>query len=237
MIHSNEVLNVVLFISVLIPSIIFHEVAHGWVAERFGDRTARDAGRITLNPIRHIDPFGSLLVPGLMAFAGGPIFGWAKPVPVNPAGLRSPTSNMAVVALAGPASNLLLAAVVALVVRWPMVAIPSCTGMGTLVDGAGSPLGVQCLGGGVGVDTTGLGVRLALAVVVVNVALAIFNLLPIPPLDGSRLLPLVLSERGRIAYDRFSAYGILVLFALLFLFDGALSFVWDLTGSITGLLI
>lgn len=237
MIHSNEVLNVVLFVGVLIPSIIFHEVSHGWVAERFGDRTARDAGRITLNPIPHIDPFGSLLVPGLMAFAGGPIFGWAKPVPVNPAGLRSPVRHMAVVALAGPASNLLLATAVALMVRWPVVSIPACRGFGTLVDPGGGPLGIQCLGGGSGVETGGLLIRLALALVIVNIVLAIFNMLPIPPLDGSRLLPLVLSERARIAYQRFSPYGILVLFALLFVFDEALSFVWDLTGSLAGLLI
>ena len=237
MIHSNELLNVVLFVGILIPSIIFHEVSHGWVAERFGDRTARDAGRITLNPIRHIDPFGSLLVPGLMAFAGGPIFGWAKPVPVNPAALPRPTRDMAVVALAGPVSNLVLAAAVALVVRWPMVDNPSCTGFGTLVDIGGRELGVQCLGGGAGVATGGLATRVLLALVVVNIALAIFNLLPIPPLDGSRLLPLALGERARVAYYRFSAYGILVLFALLFLFPGGLAFVWDLTGSIAGLLI
>jgi len=212
-IHSNEVLNVVLFIGVLIPSIIFHEVAHGWVAERFGDRTARDTGRITLNPISHIDPFGSLLVPGLMAFAGGPVFGWAKPVPVNPAALRHPTRQMAIVALAGPAANLLLAFAVAVAVRW------------------------QCLGGGEGIWTTGLGTRIFLAIVVVNIALAIFNTLPIPPLDGSRLLPLVLSEEARGVYYRFSQYGFIVLFALLFMFDGALSFIWDWTLRIAGWMI
>jgi Zn-dependent protease len=236
-IHSNELLNVVLFVAILIPSIIFHEVSHGWVAGRFGDHTARDAGRLTLNPIPHIDPFGSLLVPGLMAFAGGPIFGWAKPVPVNPAALPRPTRDMAVVALAGPASNLVLATAVALIVRWPMIENASCTGFGTLVDLSGRELGVQCLGGGAGVATGGVATRILLALVVVNIALAIFNMLPIPPLDGSRLLPLVLNERARIAYHRFSAYGILVLFALLFLFPAALSFVWDLTGSIAGLLI
>ncbi|MBU1493688.1 MAG: site-2 protease family protein [Actinobacteria bacterium] len=237
MIHSNEVLNVVLFLAVLLPSIICHEVAHGWVAERFGDPTARDAGRITLNPIRHIDPFGSVLVPGLMAFAGGPIFGWAKPVPVNPARLREPTPHMAIVALAGPATNLLLAFVVAMAVRWPMVTHPACTGFGQLVDQAGRSLDTQCLGGGEGVLTGGLATRIFLAVVVVNIVLAIFNLLPIPPLDGSRLLPLVLPEGARIAYYRFSQYGIIILFALLFMFRGALSFVWDWTGWIVGKII
>jgi len=229
-IHSNEVLNVVLFIGVLIPSIIFHEVAHGWVAERFGDRTARDAGRITLNPISHIDPFGSLLVPGLMAFAGGPVFGWAKPVPVNPAALRHPTRQMAIVALAGPAANLLLAFAVAVAVRWPMVDIQGCSGFTQYAD-------AQCLGGGEGIWTTGLGTRIFLAIVVVNIALAIFNTLPIPPLDGSRLLPLVLSEEARGVYYRFSQYGFILLFALLFMFDGALSFIWDWTLRIAGWMI
>ncbi|MCJ7725090.1 MAG: site-2 protease family protein [Acidimicrobiia bacterium] len=237
MIHSNELVNAVLFIGVLIPSIILHEIAHGWVAERFGDRTARDAGRITLNPIPHIDPFGSLLLPGLLAFAGGPVFGYAKPVPVNPAALRQPTRHMAIVALAGPATNLLLAFVVAMVVRWPVVSERACDGFGQLVDHLGRSLGTQCLGGGEGVATGGVATRIFLAFVVVNIALAIFNVLPIPPLDGSRLLPLVLSERARIAYYRLSQYGFLLLFALVFMFRGALSFIWDWTGWIAGLLI
>ncbi len=237
MIHSNDVLNAVLLIGVLIPSIIFHEVAHGWVAERFGDPTARQAGRITLNPIRHIDPLGSLIVPGVMAFAGGPIFGWAKPVPVNPGRLREPIRHMAIVALAGPATNLVLAAAVALVVRWPLVGEPACTGLGQLVDQTGRSLNTQCLGGGEGVATGGLATRIFLAIVVVNIALALFNMLPIPPLDGSRLLPLVLPARAKAAYYRYSQYGIIVLVALFMLSRGALSFIWDWTGWIAGKMI
>jgi len=231
MIHTNEALNAVLLIGILIPSIILHEISHGWIAARFGDETARDAGRLTLNPIPHIDPFGSLLVPGLMAFSGvGLIFGWAKPVPINAARLRRPTRDMALVALAGPATNLLLASVVAIVVRWPRITDGVCPGFTTYVD-------AQCLGGGEGIWTTGLGIRIALALVMLNIALAIFNMLPIPPLDGSRLIPLVLSDRARIAYYRMSQYGFIILFALLFMFRGALSFVWDWTAWITGMLI
>ena len=215
---------------ILIPSIILHEVSHGWVAGRFGDSTARDAGRITVNPIPHIDPFGTLLVPGLMALSGvGLIFGWAKPVPVNAARLREPTRHMAVVALAGPATNLLLAFIVASVVRWPMISDGPCRGFTTYLD-------AQCLGGE-GVWTTNLGVRIALMFVMLNIALAIFNMLPIPPLDGSRLLPLVLPEEARIIYYRFSQYGFIILFALLFMFRGALSFLWDWTGWIAGKMI
>jgi Zn-dependent protease len=225
-ISDNQLLDTVLFIALLVPGVILHEVAHGWVAERLGDPTARRAHRITLNPFRHIDPFGSLLMPAMLALAGQPVWGWARPVPVDPRFFRHSTRGMALVSLAGPAANLSLAAVAAR--------------LGPLVDlqapGAKwSAVMVSSLG--IGITTSALWGRLVFAFVVVNVSLAIFNLLPIPPLDGSRLLPLVLTERGRERYDRLAPFGFLVLFLLVFVFEGALSFVGRLVGSVMRLVV
>jgi Zn-dependent protease len=229
MIADNRVLDVVLFLAVLIPSVILHEVAHGWVAERLGDPTARRAGRITLNPIRHIDPFGSLLFPAVLAAAGQNVWGWARPVPVDPAHFRRPTEGMAAVALAGPATNLLLATVVGR--------------LGPLVD-LRSTAASQTLGGGVywpaldiGVTTGALWGRVVFAFVLVNCALAVFNMLPIPPLDGSRLVPLVLPPRARDAFNRLAPYGFLVLFVLIVAAPGALGFVGDAVGWLLRLVV
>ena len=201
---TNRFIEAAFFIGLLVPSIMFHEVAHGVAALRLGDSTARDAGRITLNPVKHVDPFGSVILPAMLALANGPLFGWAKPVPVNPARLRNPVRHMAVTALAGPASNLLLAAVLARLVV-------------TRVSGVTQ--------------------ELIAWVILINLFLAVFNLLPIPPLDGSRLLPLVLSERGRELYWKFQEFGFLVLFALLFIFRGSLSFMSDITNELFRLFV
>jgi Zn-dependent protease len=201
--HDTPVIDALLFILLLIPAVILHEVAHGFVAFRLGDTTARDAGRLTLNPVRHVDPVGSLLVPGMLAATGQSVFGWAKPVPVNPSGFARPVEGMAVTALAGPATNLLLA----------------------LVVGRLGPF--HLVGDTVYLQDSGLATRLLLGFVVVNAALAVFNMLPIPPLDGSRLLPLVLPPAGRRLYARLAPYGFLVLLALVFVFEGALAFLSD----------
>jgi Zn-dependent protease len=214
MIADNTALDVVLLVAILIPSIILHEISHGWAALRFGDDTARRAGRLTLNPIPHIDPVGSLLLPTMLALAGGNVFGWARPVPVNPARFGHPTRQMALVALAGPATNLGLAAIAGTI--------------GPFVDlRADGPAGAVLFSRAyeVGLTTGSLWGRVLFAFVVVNVALAVFNMLPIPPLDGSRLLPLVLSQQGRIWFERVSQYGFLILFALVFLFDEALAWI------------
>ncbi len=200
MIHENGLLDALLFIAVLAPSIILHEVAHGVLALRLGDTTARDAGRLTLNPVKHIDPFGSVILPGMLALAGQNVFGWAKPVPVNPSGFPHPTRGMAITALGGPATNLLLAVVVGR--------------LGPIVQ----------FGDFVLPANNSLWARLIWGFVVVNVALAVFNMLPIPPLDGSRLLPLVLSARGRVAYARISQYGFLILIFALLVFRDSLNF-------------
>lgn len=201
---TNRFIEAAFFIGILVPSIMVHEVAHGLAALRLGDSTARDAGRLTFNPIKHVDPFGSLILPAMLALANGPLFGWAKPVPVNPARLGNPVAHMAVTALAGPASNVILAAVLARLVV-------------TRLDGVAQ--------------------ELVLWVILINLFLAVFNLLPIPPLDGSRLLPLVLSDRGRELYWKFQQFGFLVLFALLFIFEGSLSFLSDIVRELFRLLL
>jgi Zn-dependent protease len=184
-IFDNQFVDAVAFVALLIPSIIFHEVAHGAVALNFGDPTARDAGRLTLNPVPHIDPFGSVILPALLAFSGAPVFGWAKPVPVVPRFFADPRKMMAVVGIAGPVTNLFLAWSAGIVIK--------------LIDPSGT-------------------VRdLIVIFAVVNVLLAVFNMLPIPPLDGSRLLPLVLNETGRRMYARVEQYGFVILLGVIFL--------------------
>ncbi len=190
MIVDNAFLDAVLFVALLIPSIIFHEVAHGVVALRLGDPTARQAGRLTLNPVPHIDPFGSIILPGLLALGGLTVFGWAKPVPVVPRFFRNPTAGMAAVGLVGPATNLILAAVTGRI----LLAV---------------------------LEPSGTMLRVLVVFALLNVVLAVFNLLPIPPLDGSRLLPLFLGPEGRRVYAQVERYGILIIFALVFLWrDG-----------------
>jgi len=191
---DNSFIEAALVILILIPTIIVHEVSHGFVADRLGDPTARNAGRLTLNPIPHIDPFGSVLLPAMLALANGPLFGWAKPVPVNPARFTNPTGHMAITAVAGPVSNVLLAALLARMVLPNLSGIPE---------------------------------EIVFWVVVLNLYLAVFNMLPIPPLDGSRLLPLVLPERGRQLYRQFEQFGFILLFALLFFLEGSLDFMTD----------
>ena len=185
---GNRILDPVIFIVLLIMAVIVHEVSHGLVARRLGDRTAADAGRLTLNPFPHIDPFGSVLLPAMLALSGAPVFGWAKPVPVNPRAFQRPTEGMALTALAGPISNLGLALIAGRVLL-PMA--------------------------------SGFAADLVWAFGYINVVLAIFNLLPIPPLDGSRMVPLFLGDRGRAAYARIEPFGFLILFALLFIIPGA----------------
>lgn len=222
MISDNRILDVLLFLAVLMPSIVLHEVAHGWVAERLGDPTARRAGRITLNPVRHADPLGSLLFPAVLAVAGQSVWGWARPVPVEPGYFRRPTEGMALVALAGPATNLVLAATVARLS--PLVDLRAAGGPGALGSG------VYWQGLDIGIRTGALWGRVLFAFVLVNCALAVFNMLPIPPLDGSRLVPLMLPSGAQAAFNRLAPYGLLVLFALILVFPAALAFVGTAVG-------
>jgi len=187
-------------------AISVHESAHGWMAERLGDPTARWLGRITLNPIKHIDPFGTVVFPLMLAVLGAPVLGWAKPVPFVTRNLRNPRRDPALVALAGPVSNLLFAAGVALTLVIANHAIPGFQGLllsAIRLGAAGAPGVAAPLG------------YLLFSLAMINLVLAVFNLIPIPPLDGSHLLGALLPPRLHWQYAQFERYGMLVLFVLL----------------------
>ena len=194
---------IVVQILVLVFSIVVHEVAHGWVAWRLGDSTARDAGRLTLNPLPHIDPFGSVVLPVVLSLAGGVVLGWAKPVPVHPGRLRNPRDDHPRVAAAGPLSNLLLALIsaVGLGATFAIGGVPDWSG-GTTADGGALQLFL---------------VTLFRAGIVVNVVLACFNLLPLPPLDGSWILQRFLPPEAGIRYHELRRYGLLLVLGFLIL--------------------
>jgi Zn-dependent protease len=181
----------------LLLGVILHEVAHGWVANKLGDPTARLMGRLTLNPISHIDPFGSILIPGILIITQAPfLFGYAKPVPVNFRNLRNPKKDMVWVALAGALVNLLLALGFSLVHRLLLAAEPLWEW--PLLRLILQPLILMLRYG-----------------VVINVALAIFNLIPIPPLDGGRVMVGLLPLRAAYQYSKIEPYGFFILIGLL----------------------
>jgi Zn-dependent protease len=197
--HSISSTTVLVF-AIIIPSIILHEISHGVAALAFGDDTARQAGRITLNPWKHVDPVGTLVLPALLALAGLGAFGYAKPVPVNPNRMRNPRNDALWVSLAGPATNLSLAAASVAALRWLR---PS--GTGRLIDNAVNYFGVGSLG------TTD---RVLFLIGFLNVTLAVFNALPIPPLDGSALVTRLLPRRalpGWYAFSRYAMAGLLLI--------------------------
>jgi len=187
---QQTVLEAAALIVPLIVAIVFHEVAHGWVARALGDPTAHEQRRLSLNPLRHVDPMGTIVVPGFLALTGLPTFGWAKPVPVNKQRLRNPRFGMMLVAAAGPLTNLALAFVGAVL------------------------LGLAARAAVPGPAGEFLGYALQ-AFLFINVSLALFNLLPIPPLDGSHILEGLLPRRAARAFARLRGLGIVLLLVLL----------------------
>jgi len=189
-----DLFSAIISIIILVYSSIFHEIAHGFVAYRLGDPTARLLGRLTLNPIKHIDPFMSIIFPALLILSGSPvIFGGAKPVPVDPFNLKEGRKDIALVSLAGPLTNILLAIIGSSFIHilYPQMSLAA-------------------------VERTGiLGFCLSMTVIL-NLLLAVFNLMPIPPLDGSKVFAFLLPKKEAAAYLSLESIGMYIIFLLLF---------------------
>jgi len=213
-----------IFFPVFLFALSFHESAHGWVALRFGDDTAKRLGRITLNPIPHIDLFGTILLPLLLFFTPGirvPIGGWAKPVPIDPSNMKRPRQDSLWVALAGPLSNILLAVLSALCLRGLLLALP------LLED----PLReIPWMGSALGVFLTAFEIS-----VWINLGLALFNLIPFHPLDGGKVVLGLLPESWVPIYNRIASYGFLIIFVLFYL--GAFRVLYVPVRYLAGILI
>ena len=192
----------VIFFGCLFVAIILHEISHGVVALFFGDDTAKRSGRLTLNPIRHIDPFGSLILPFMLVVAGQGAFGWAKPVPVDPSKLRNPRRQMLFVGLAGPITNFVLMLIAAVTCRTML--------QRWLAD---NPVRLA-----IGLTLTDMPsvIQIAFYFALANLLLGVLNLLPIPPLDGSSLIERVLSQRWLPKWYQLRPYGLIVLLLLVF---------------------
>lgn len=182
---------IVIFAIPIIFAITVHEVAHGWVASKLGDQTAKRMGRLTLNPIKHIDPIGTVILPIILMAVGSIIFGWAKPVPVEWRNLRRPRQDMAWVAIAGPAANLVM------MILWALVA-KFAIGLEGNLFGFAQPL-----------------FYMAMAGISINIVLMALNLLPLPPLDGSRVVSALLPPRAAMQYNQLERYGLIILLLLL----------------------
>ena len=180
----------------LIFAIVLHEVAHGWVADKLGDHTARSMGRLTLNPISHIDLFGTIILPILCIMMKGPIFGYAKPVPINPYNFKNPRKGMALSSLAGPGINVAMALAFSFLLR---VIMPAIEGFAPKQAWEWFAVPVSLM--------FGYGV-------LINVVLAVLNMIPIPPLDGSRVVYWLLPDKQAAAYYRLERYGLLIILAL-----------------------
>lgn len=190
---NDMAFNLASWVLPLIFAIVFHEVAHGWVAKMFGDMTAANAGRLSLNPIRHVDPFGTVLLPGFLAISGLPIFGWARPVPVRQSQLRNPRWHMVLVAAAGPVTNIILAVLAAVLIGATIGLLPN--GEGNLA----SALYQKSLEN----------------FIAVNLFLAVFNMLPFPPFDGSKVLAGFLPPQLALKYQSLDRFALVIMLMLL----------------------
>jgi len=188
-------ISIIFSVAILILSVVIHEVAHGYAALFLGDVTAKYEGRLTMNPIKHLDPFGSVIFPLILAMINPSlVFGWAKPVPYNPYNLRNKRWGELIVAIAGPISNILLAVLVGLVVRFS-----------------------------VSFNAPAAFYEIAILVVQVNLYLAVFNMMPIPPLDGSKVLFGLFPQLANSWRNALERYGLLLIFLFIFFFSSFLS--------------
>ena len=193
MIELTLIQKIIVAVPPILLAVTLHEVAHGWMAKLYGDRTAEMLGRLSLNPIKHIDPIGTVLLPAFMAITTGFIFGWAKPVPVAFNNLRNPKKDMAKVALAGPGANLIM------MILWVIF-----LKIALLLPESMSSLSIPLL-------------YMAAVGVYINCILMVLNLLPLPPLDGSRILASILPNPLAYKFSKIEPYGLIILMALLFL--------------------
>jgi Zn-dependent protease len=193
-----SIINGIISLFVVLFAITVHEASHGWAALKKGDPTAFHMGRITLNPIRHIDPVGTILLPLILIVMGAPPFGWAKPVPVNPLNLKDPRRDNLIISIAGPLSNISVAIVAFIILKLILNLDPS------LVYGRGgfsnllSPI-----------------IQILYLTIVINIILAIFNMIPIPPLDGSGVVMGLISEEAAEKYEQIRPYGFFILIVLI----------------------
>jgi len=190
---SFNVVDFAIKLAVILFAISFHESAHAWMALKFGDSTAKDLGRISLNPIRHIDPFGSIVLPILLYFSSGLLFGYAKPTPVRLEQTKNPRLADLAVSAAGPISNLVLAIVGVL----GLIVLQRVSPSEQVQQSVMAPI-----------------VQVALAFVTINVGLGVFNLIPIPPLDGSWVLAAIIGEPARLFFQQIGRFGFLILLVL-----------------------
>jgi Zn-dependent protease len=207
----------------LLLAMVLHEYAHGWMAEKCGDSTAKREGRLTLNPLAHIDPFGTVILPLIcLILPGSFLFGWAKPVPIDPRNMFNPRRDMALVAAAGPGMNLLLAVASALLLALLLTFEPTLSLRKTVGAEISSDLFATMFLRPIAV--------MALYSVMINVFLALFNLLPIPPLDGGRILTALLPPTSAMALARLEPYGMLILVGLI-VFDKELGVIHTIAGT------
>jgi Zn-dependent protease len=211
--NQNIVFQIAVWVVPLIIAIVFHEVAHGLVAKRLGDTTAEERGRLTLNPLKHIDPFGTVILPLILAISHAPVFGWAKPVPVNYARLRHPRRDMVLVALAGPGMNLLLALLGAIILAVTLAVSSNPNSPTTLLIAAN-----------------------ALNFVLINIFLGVFNLLPVPPFDGGHVVEGLLPPPLAIGFRKIGRYSLMV-FVILLLVLPAISPKADVIGRVVSPLV